>query len=385
MQKLLEFYKQVRQYSINLCKPLEIEDYVPQSADYTSPPKWHLAHSTWFFERMILQEIDTNYKVFNTDYDFLFNSYYQALGDKIVRGNRGLCTRPTVKDVLQYREYVDAHLIKLIKNGVDTNLESLIILGLNHEQQHQELLISDLKYTFACNPIFPVYATDFNLVKDKNQETGWHTVNEGVYSIGVDNKSKEFCYDNEKGQHKVYINTFEISKALVTNGEFLEFINDGAYSNFNYWLDEGYAWLQENNVNAPLHWHKIDGEWMQYTLAGLQKIDPDAILCHISFYEAMAYASYKKMRLATEFEWEVAADTLNWGQRWEWCNSAYLPYPNFKIAEGAVGEYNGKFMVSQMVLRGASVATSAGHSRKTYRNFFHPKYQWQFTGIRLVK
>ena len=376
-------YKKIRQHTVALCAPLETEDYIPQPVDFASPPKWHLAHTTWFFEEMILKKHDPNYTQFHEDFSFLFNSYYNTVGKRTLRADRGNMTRPTVKEVYQYREHVDAAMIVFMKTNLSQELIDLIILGLNHEQQHQELLITDLKYTLGHNPLFPVYHKDRELVNTENTNTGWLDIPEGVYEVGF--HGSNFHFDNELGRHKTYIQPFSINKALVTNEEFIEFIEKGGYTQFNLWLDEGWHWVKNNNIGSPLYWHKIDGEWYNYTLAGLKKINPKGILSHISYYEANAFANWKGMRLPTEFEWEVAADQLNWGARWEWTNSAYLPYPNFKIQEGAVGEYNGKFMISQMVLRGASVATSKGHSRKTYRNFFHPKYQWQFTGIRLVK
>lgn len=380
---MLDYYQKIRNKTVALCKPLQTEDYIPQPVSYISPPKWHLAHTTWFFEEMILKQFANNYTVFHKDYSYLFNSYYNTIGERTLRANRGNMTRPTVKEVLEYRKYIDEAMYNLIQSNLNKKTRYLITLGLNHEQQHQELLLTDLKYTLGHNPIFPVYQKGFSLISDKNSEEGYVKIKEGIYEIGFEGDG--FCFDNELKQHKVYLHAFEISKSLITNKEYLEFINAGGYTQFNLWLDEGWQWVQTNKIQAPLYWHFIDGQWMQYTLAGLQKVDPDAILAHISFYEATAFAFWKKMRLPTEFEWEVASDYVPWGQRWEWTNSAYLPYPGFKIAPGAVGEYNGKFMINQMVLRGGSTATTESHSRKTYRNFFHPHFQWQYSGIRLVK
>jgi ergothioneine biosynthesis protein EgtB len=381
---LLKKYQAIRAYSLHLCNPLEIEDYIPQLEEHTSPPKWHLAHTTWFFEEMVLKKLKQDYKEFNTQFNFLFNSYYQTIGERAKRSHRGVITRPLVSEVKDYRSYVDQRMVDLLSNEIDKKTTDLIILGLNHEQQHQELLITDLKYTFSHNPIHPIYKKGFDLVSDENEnQQSWVSMEKGLYEIG--HSGDGFCYDNELGRHKVYLDDFEISNHLVTNKEYLSFIEAGGYSNFNYWLDEAWYWLQENEIKAPLYWSKINNEWFYYTLSGLQKVNPEAIVTHISFYEAQAFATWKQMRLPTEFEWEVAADYFNWGKRWEWTYSAYLPYPNFKTAEGAVGEYNGKFMVNTMVLRGSSVATSEGHGRKTYRNFFHPKFRWQCNGIRLVK
>lgn len=367
---------------MQLCEPLEVEDFVPQSADFASPPKWHLAHTTWFFEEMILKIFVPDYKVFNEAFSYLFNSYYNAIGQRLERGQRGLITRPSVAEVMRYREYVDKHMKALLMENNSKELTDLSVLGINHEQQHQELLLTDLKYTFSLNPMHPKYC-EKPLVNSHEHSQNWIKVEAGLYEIGSD--ETRFCFDNECGRHKVYLEDFEISSTLATNREFIEFIESGAYSNPQLWLDEGWSWIETNKVKHPLYWHKVDGVWHHYTLAGLQKVDLDDPIAHVSFYEAAAYAQFKNMRLPTEFEWEVSAPFFEWGKRWEWTNSAYLPYPNFKIKEGAVGEYNGKFMMNQMVLRGASVATAKGHSRLSYRNFFHASAQWQFSGIRLVK
>ena len=383
MNSLLKQFQKTRAATVALCEPLHIEDYIPQPVDFASPPKWHLSHSTWFFEEMVLKKYLQNYKVYNPHFSFLFNSYYQTLGDRAIRTERGTITRPTVAEVYDYRKYVDEHVEKLLQNTDDDEIKKLIILGINHEQQHQELLITDLKHTLSYNPLYPVYKENFNLTAHSNIDHGWLNIPEGVYDIGFEGEG--FHFDNEKGRHKVFLHAFDISKSLVTNGDYLEFMESGGYENFKYWLDEGWSWVTENQIKCPLYWKKIEGKWHSFTLEGLKIIETDHILTHISFYEAQAFAMWKGLRLPTEFEWEVAADQLNWGKRWEWTYSAYLPYPNFSIAEGAVGEYNGKFMVSQMVLRGSSSATAEGHERKTYRNFFHPKYRWQITGIRLAK
>ncbi len=383
---LLTQYQTTRKYSEELCQPLNTEDYLPQPVDFASPPKWHLSHITWFFEEMILKKFQKNYQPFNEAFSFLFNSYYQTVGERAVRAERGAITRPTVSEVYAYRKYVDEQMARLLENPVSPELEELVILGINHEQQHQELLITDLKHTFSLNPLHPVYKKDGDRTSDQNKTKGWIKMTEGIYEIGHDGNG--FSFDNELGRHRVFLDQYEIANQLVTCGEYLEFINAGGYQNFKYWLDEGWSWVTENKITAPLYWKKTENKqdsWSQYTLAGLKAINPDAILSHVSFYEAQAYASWKKMRLPTEFEWEAAAQEFDWGKRWEWTYSAYLPYPGFRIADGAVGEYNGKFMVSQMVLRGSSVATSPGHERHTYRNFFHPKYRWQYTGIRLAR
>ncbi|MFC6268841.1 ergothioneine biosynthesis protein EgtB [Frigoriflavimonas asaccharolytica] len=383
MRDLLPYYLQTRLFTINLCAPLQLEDYIPQPVDFASPPKWHLAHSTWFFEEMILKKFYPEYQIFHPDFSFLFNSYYQTIGKRAVRNQRGLITRPSVEEVYKYRKYVDAKIEELLTDEDNLEIRELIILGINHEQQHQELLITDLKHTFSFNPINPVYKENFDLINQDNEETGWLEIEKGLYQIGFEGEG--FHFDNEVGRHQVYLNDFQISKALVTNGEYIEFIEAGGYQNFKFWLDEGWSWVEENKIDAPLYWENIDGVWHQYTLGGLKIVEKDKILAHISFYEAQAFANWKGCRLPTEFEWEAASAKFKWGKRWEWTYSAYLPYPKFEIAEGAVGEYNGKFMISQMVLRGASTATPKGHERSTYRNFFHPKYRWQLTGIRLAK
>lgn len=381
---LLDQYHHIRKHTEHICSILQPEDHVPQPVPFVSPPKWHLAHTTWFFEEFLLKPHLPGYNIFNDDFSYLFNSYYNNVGKRVLRNNRGAITRPATSSIIEYRHYVDMHmeLLLQLKAGHD-DVQQLIALGLNHEQQHQELLYTDIKYIFSCNPISPVYNEDINWENQHNIEEGFITVEEGVYEIGYNGDG--FSFDNEHNRHKVYLNQFEISKALVTNGEFLEFIEAGGYKDFNLWLDEGWSWVNENQITAPLYWHKAKEGWQYFTLSGMQDIDPDAMLTHISFYEALAFAEWKKMRLPTEAEWEAASNQLNWGRRWEWTHSAYLPYPGFAKPDGAVGEYNGKFMINQMVLRGASCATPEGHSRNTYRNFFHPDERWQFNGIRLVK
>ncbi len=378
-------YNQIRSRSLEICSPLKKEDYVPQPVFYVSPPKWHLAHTTWFFEQFILKSYQPGYQEFDKDYGFLFNSYYNNVGDRVLRAERGNLTRPVLEEVISYREYVDQHIAELLENeNLATEVFSLLELGLNHEQQHQELLITDLKYTIGHNPLFPVYKEGGSLLNQEvKNPNSWIDFDEELTSIGFEGEG--FCFDNERASHKVFINSFSIREELVSNAEYLEFLDSGGYEDFNLWLDEGWAWMQETGVRAPLHWHRIDGKWHQFSLGGLKEVDPDHILTHVNYYEANAFAAWKGLRLPTEFEWEHASAQIKWGDRWEWTQSAYLPYPGFKRVSGAVGEYNGKFMINQMVLRGASVATSPGHSRKTYRNFFHPHFQWQYSGIRLAK
>jgi len=380
---LLENYQLIRQKTIEFCSLLEIEDYAIQVVDFASPAKWHLAHTTWFFETFILKNHVKDYQEFDKNFNYLFNSYYNNVGERILQNNRGNMSRPSTSKVLDYRKFVDVKMQEFLKDIADKKVIDLVTLGLNHEQQHQELLITDVKYMLGHNPLLPSLDSAFNLVKDSNIDTKSIKIKAGIYEIGY--QGNDFCYDNELGVHKVYVGDFEINNHLITNGEYLEFMNSGGYSDFNIWLDEGWTWVNNDKINAPMYWHKIDNEWHYYTLAGLQKVDKNAILSHINYYEASAFAEWKGMRLPTEFEWEIASNNLDWGKRWEWTNSAYLAYPRFEKENGAVGEYNGKFMSNKMVLRGASVATSKNHSRNTYRNFFHSSDRWQFTGLRLVK
>jgi len=384
LDDLKGFYSEVRAKTVELCQPLEIEDYIPQPVIDVSPPKWNIAHTTWFFEEMILKKHAADYAEFDPHFGFLFNSYYNSIGERTKRDNRGDLSRPTVKKVFEYREYVDAKMSALLETDLSEELKELIILGLNHEQQHQELFITDLKFTLSCNPLYPVYKQDFALTEIGEIESNkFIEINEGIYEIGFSGEG--FHFDNELGRHKVFLHDFEIQENLITNAEFLEFIEDGGYENHLLWHSEGFDWVNENRVNSPLYWNKTDDEWNHFTLSGLRKLNPKNPVCHVSFFEAAAFAEWKNLRLPTEFEWEIASTKFDWGVRWEWTNSAYLPYPNLTKPAGAVGEYNGKFMINQMVLRGASVATPKGHSRKTYRNFFHPPLRWQFTGIRLAK
>jgi ergothioneine biosynthesis protein EgtB len=332
---------------------------------------------------MILKKYFPDYRVFDENFGFLFNSYYNSIGERTLRQNRGDLSRPTVKQVFAYRQFVDEKMRELLKNEISNQVKELVILGLNHEQQHQELFLTDLKYAFSCNPLFPVYRENFAFEENSERQTGkFIEIDEGVYEIGFN--GTEFCFDNELSRHKVYLHKFAIAENLVTNAEYLEFIEAGGYRDFRFWHSEGWDWINQNDINAPSYWHLKDGKQANFTLSGLRELNLNAPVCHISFYEAAAFAEWKGMRLPTEFEWETASGYFDWGLRWEWTNSAYLPYPNYQKATGAVGEYNGKFMVNQMVLRGASIATPTAHSRPTYRNFFHAPLRWQFTGIRLA-
>src|SRR6185312_7161625 len=381
---LLDRYRAVRKASEDICRPLQKEDYVVQPIVDVSPPKWHLGHTTWFWETFVLIPHYPGYDPCNPDYNYVFNSYYETIGARVVRTDRGNLSRPSVDEIYAYRKYVDEAMAKLIGAGPGPHITAIIVLGLNHEQQHQELLLTDIKYILGHNPLFPAYAEhDPTGGAATKRSSSFITVPAGVYEIGYSGDG--FCFDNELARHKVYIDEFSISDGLVTNGDWQAFIDDGGYRNFGWWHAEGWDWVKNNSITAPLYWHPINGGWHHYTLAGLQPVDRGQPVCHISYYEAAAYAAWKGARLPTESEWEAASGRFDWGLRWEWTESAYLPYPGFKKAAGAIGEYNGKFMVSQMVLRGASVATPPEHSRKSYRNFFHPHLRWQFTGIRLAK
>ncbi len=377
------FFLQTRTLTKNLCKPLEIEDYVVQPIEEVSPPKWHLGHTTWFFEEFILKKHIDSYTVFDPEYSYIFNSYYESLGKRVVRSNRGNMSRPSVIKVYEYREFVTKHMEALLTNHPSEEVLKLTEIGIHHEKQHQELLLTDIKYILGNNPLLPVFNPSLVEHPIENQDQEWISIPEGVYEIG--HLGDGFCYDNELGRHKVYLSPYQISNKLVTNQEYLEFMNDGGYEKFDLWHSEGWEWVNSHKINAPLYWHKIDGQWHHYTLGGLTPIENSQPLSHISYFEAFAFSQWKGCRLPTEFEWEIAATKFSWGIRWEWTESAYLPYPSYKKAEGALGEYNGKFMVNQKVLRGSSVATPPLHERITYRNFFQTHLKWQYTGIRLAR
>ncbi|WP_437371885.1 ergothioneine biosynthesis protein EgtB [Maribacter litoralis] len=380
---LLDFFIETREHTEAICEPLEIEDYVVQPIVDVSPPKWHLGHTTWFFEEFILKSYDASYQIFDEDFSFVFNSYYETVGKRVVRADRGNLSRPSVKKVYEYRTYVTQAMNKLLESNNDQKLLEVLEIGIHHEKQHQELLLTDIKYILGNNPLLPKYSDTFKEFTVEKGAQQWISMSEGIYEIG--HNSTDFCFDNELGRHKVYLHDYQISNKLVTNGEYLKFIKADGYKRFDLWHAAGWDWVQQKNINSPLYWHLIDNTWHYYSLNGLTKIDVDAPVTHISYFEAFAFAQFKNCRLPTEFEWEAAQNSFNWGQRWEWTESAYLPYPNYKKVDGALGEYNGKFMVNQKVLRGSSVATPNRHARHTYRNFFQTDLKWQFTGIRLAK
>ncbi|NRA45392.1 MAG: ergothioneine biosynthesis protein EgtB [Oligoflexales bacterium] len=410
-------YHTVRQVSLQLCEPLQHEDYNLQCMEDASPPKWHLAHTTWFFEQFILLPYKKDYKVFSESFHFLFNSYYETAGSLYPRPKRGLIARPSLDAVLRYRTYVDDHMKELLQVGNHPNAQkigAITEIGLHHEQQHQELLLTDTKYNFFCQYEKPEYQS---ASKDKKNSQSpkpvWIEVEEGVHQVGHDAKSG-FAYDNESAPHKVYINPVSLSSHLSTNGDFAEFIDAGGYQRVELWLSEGWSFIKQNNIEHPLYWQKIGEDWYEFTLSGLCLLDLNAPVCHLSYFEADAFANWKNCRLPTEFEWEVASKELSitgnflethnlhpqpapaqptasgsfaqiFGDVWEWTQSSYAPYPNFKSLLGSLGEYNGKFMCNQYTLRGGSCVTPESHIRKTYRNFFSPHSRWQFTGIRLAK
>jgi ergothioneine biosynthesis protein EgtB len=335
---------------------------------------------------MILKKFVAGYKVFDDRFGYLFNSYYNSIGDRTLRSERGGLSRPTVKQVFEYRHHVDGAMSELLQTGdLDPQARELVVLGINHEQQHQELLLADLKYILGVNPLYPAYTSGPPLEEKRSDSPKNSFIDFPGGNVEIGFRGDGFCFDNELAPHQVYLDAFSISSSLLTNAEYIEFIEDGGYRDFRLWHSDGWDWVNQNDVTSPLYWQRADDEWRVFTLAGQRPVDTEAPVCHVSFYEASAFAEWRGRRLPTEFEWEAASEGFAWGLRWEWTNSAYLPYPGFSKAPGAVGEYNGKFMINQMVLRGGSVATPAGHSRATYRNFFQPQLRWQFTGIRLAQ
>ncbi|SHE62080.1 ergothioneine biosynthesis protein EgtB [Microbulbifer donghaiensis] len=412
-QQLLSRYRRVRGETEQLVDPLSAEDMQLQSMPDASPTKWHLAHTTWFFETFVLRPHFPGYRQFDPGFHQLFNSYYNSLGTPFRRPQRGMLSRPDLDTVFAYRRFVDDFIGRLLDEHLLTQeLETLITLGLNHEQQHQELLLTDIKHALSINPTFPAYSDPIPEEEDTGQaeELRWLRIAGGVYGIG--SEGEHFYFDNESPAHQQLLQDFSIASRLVTNGEFLEFIEDGGYRDPRLWLSDGWAHVQQNACTHPLYWQKREEGWHQFTLHGLQPVATAEPVCHINFYEADAYASWTGKRLPTEFEWEAAAFQLRrpdqlatanllekralrplaaergqtqfLGDLWEWTSSAYLPYPGFRASSDAVGEYNGKFMCNQKVLRGGSCVTPAEHIRMSYRNFFYPHQAWQFTGIRLA-
>jgi ergothioneine biosynthesis protein EgtB len=412
---LVRLYDQVRQFTVRLCQPLLTEDYVIQAMPDVSPPKWHLAHTSWFFEAFILAVAVPGYRSPHASYAYLFNSYYVAAGERHCRPKRGLLSRPTIGEVYRYRAYVDQHMTAFLDRLRSETLERwspVIELGLQHEQQHQELLLTDVKYNFACNPLRPAYVTSEIPTREPTvRPLRWVSFPEGVYWVGHDGHG--FAFDNEFPRHRSFVERFELASQLVTNREYLAFIADGGYQRPELWLSIGWDAAQRERWQAPLYWEQRDGTWWMMTLAGMRPVREAEPLCHVSYYEADAYARWADARLPTEAEWEVAAKPLPingnfveyqtfhpvpisqihtgiplvqiFGDVWEWTQSHYSPYPGYTAAPGALGEYNGKFMANQFVLRGGSCATSVSHIRPTYRNFFPADARWQFAGIRLAR
>ena len=408
LQGLREQYLSVRRCSLQLCAPLSVEDHALQAMPDASPAKWHLAHTTWFFETFLLGPHLPLYRTVNPAFRSLFNSYYNSVGERPLRGLRHVLSRPTLDEVLAYRAHVDEAMERLLARDLGPDVAGLVELGLNHEQQHQELILTDVKYGLAANPLRPAYreASRENASRQA-PPLRWQSFPEGVYPAGF--AAEGFCFDNEAPRHNVYLQPFRIASRLVTNGEYMEFMRDNGYAKAGVWLSDGWDAVQANRWGAPLYWEQRDGGWWYYTLNGTRFVNLSEPVCHVSYYEADAFARWAGARLATEFEWEAASEicvvegnfvesdalhpqaapaggalTQMFGDVWEWTGSAYLSYPGYKPAAGAVGEYNGKFMSGQMVLRGGSCATPQSHIRRTYRNFFPPHARWQFMGIRLA-
>lgn len=412
---LTDRYQAVRAFSEKICEPLVSEDYVIQSMPDVSPAKWHLAHTSWFFETFLLKPHLPGYQSLHPQYDFLFNSYYNSIGERHCRVRRGLLSRPTVDETYAYRAHVDAHMVHLLTEAneeMSALLEPLVTLGLHHEQQHQELMVTDIKHVFFENPLCPVYRPRRDPPAGPVPALEWIAFGEGLREIGWD--GDDFAFDNETPRHKEYVPAFALGSRLVTNGEYLAFIEDGGYQRPEFWLSEGWNVVQTRGWTSPLCWWDRKGERLEFSLAGMEPLNLDAPVCHVSLFEADAYARWAGARLATEAEWETASENVvlcgnfaesgrfhpvpldpndaepgtlqqMFGDVWEWTRSQYVPYPGYVAPPGALGEYNGKFMCNQFILRGGSCATSHSHMRPTYRNFFPPDARWQFTGIRLAK
>lgn len=417
---IIDFYKETRQYSHALCEGLSAEDMQVQSMADASPTKWHLAHTTWFFETFILEKFSKNYTVFNNHFAFLFNSYYDSQGERHARPQRGLLTRPGIETIFNYRQHVDEHMLRLVADSEQSYPEilDLIEIGCHHEMQHQELILTDILHAFAQNSAHPCLIPTPPKYQDQQApQLHFVTFEGGLYEIGAQSNDGNFAYDCERPTHKAYLHDFSLANRCVTNREWINFIEDGAYQQPLLWLSDGWHCKQKNNWLAPAYWQKIDEQWFQFGSNGLQPVQLDAPVCHVSYYEADAFARWTGARLPTEQEWEVASQAQGidpdrnnnnfseqhlwqprpsakippnklgdmFGNVWEWTQSAFAPYPGFKAEQGALGEYNGKFMANQFVLRGGSCTTPIKQMRNTYRNFFYPYHRWQFSGLRLAK
>jgi len=399
---LAERYRAVRDATEALAAPLSAEDQTIQSMPDASPTKWHRAHTTWFFETFVLRVHDRGYRPFDERFFYLFNSYYEAIGPRHARPSRGLITRPGIAEIAAYRAHVDAAMQDLL-TAATPEVAALVELGLHHEQQHQELLLTDIKHAFGANPFAPVYLPKPPSAPAETPPLGWHELASGTYPVG--HQGGDFAFDNEGPRHEALIGDCRIADRPVSVGEYLEFMADGGYGAAGLWLSDGWALARAEDWQAPAYWEQHDGTWHVRTLHGLLPPDPAEPVAHVSYYEAAAYAAWAGRRLPSEFEWEIAArrhgGQPGWADQvrphprplvpgfhqdvWEWTGSAYLPYPKFSPAAGAIGEYNGKFMINQMVLRGRSCATAPGHERPSYRNFFPPSARWQFSGFRLAE
>ncbi|MEX0942839.1 MAG: ergothioneine biosynthesis protein EgtB [Pseudomonadales bacterium] len=411
-ESLSSRYTAVRRQSLAICQPLATEDYVIQPMEDASPPKWHLAHVTWFFETFLLKPYYPDYVPFDENFEVLFNSYYNGVGEPFPRSERGRLSRPTVATILEYRSHVDDAMQVLLEREMNDEVRFRIVLGLNHEQQHQELLFTDLKYNLGNNPLYPAYLEQA-LEPAGPTDLEFEEFGGGVYEIGASTETRQaFAFDNESPRHEVLLRDFAIANRLVTNGEYLAFMNDGGYERPELWLSDAWSRINDSTkgFTRPLYWVQREGRWFEYTLGGLRPLELNAPVCHVSGYEADAYARWSDSRLPTEPEWEVMASPLEisgnfvesgklhpsgakdvaglrqvYGDTWEWTQSSYAAYPGFRAFGGELGEYNGKFMANQLVLRGGSCVTPKTHIRDTYRNFFYPGDRWQFSGIRLAR
>ena len=409
--ELCKAYQRVRDFSLQIAAPLSAEDCAIQSMPDVSPTRWHLAHTTWFFETFLLRD-RPGYQKFDSAYEYLFNSYYNQVGKQFPRAQRGLISRPGLEETIQYRDHVDRAMQKLIQsNELDQSERDTLEIGLNHEQQHQELMLTDIKHVLSCNPTWPTYA-DLPFDASCRPSNDWIEIDAGLYEVGHEDPDA-FAFDNESPRHQTFLNDCRVSDSLVTCGEYLTFIEDGGYQKPEFWLSLGWSVVQQQDWHSPLYWVKENDEWFQFTLAGLRPVNPHWPVSHVSLFEADAFARWAGKRLPTEFEWEAAQSCIGpkalatepfadyllgadltvhptrspaslLGSVWQWTSSSYAPYPGYRPPAGAIGEYNGKFMCNQYVLRGGSVATSHDHIRATYRNFFPADARWQFSGIRLA-